>query len=293
MKYGLYLPNFGGFGDALTMASLARQAEGAGWDGFFIWDHINRDFKTPVVDPWIALSAVAVSTQILRIGALVTPLARRRPWKVARETVSLDRLCNGRLIMGVGLGSSGGTEVEWSSFGEELDLKARGEMLDEGLDILSGLWTGKPFGYTGRHYQVKEVQFLPPPLQAPRIPIWVAGNWPARPPFRRAARWDGMIPQMRAAEGDELTQLKQAVEFTRVERSAAGITRPYEIVYSTAPTPVGEPGRAAERIGPYAEAGVTWWLEQLNPQHFGRDWSEEWPMEAIRRKILAGPPAFY
>jgi alkanesulfonate monooxygenase SsuD/methylene tetrahydromethanopterin reductase-like flavin-dependent oxidoreductase (luciferase family) len=292
MKYGLYLPNFGAFGDARMMASLARLAEDAGWEGFFIWDHINRVFKVPMVDPWIALSAIAANTQTIRMGALVTPVARRRPWKLARETVSLDWLSNGRLVVGVGLGSRGGQEVEWSSFGEELDLKARGEMLDEGLEILAGLWSGKPFGYEGRHYQLKEVQFLPAPLQAPRIPVWIAGNWPARPPFRRAARWDGMIPQLLDTEGDELTQLKHAIRYTRELRNAVGNASPYDIVYSTAPTPVGEPARAAERIGPFAEAGVTWWLEQLSPQHFGSGWTEEWPLEAIRRKILSGPPAF-
>ena len=292
MKYGLYLPNFGAFGDARTLASLARQAEEAGWDGFYIWDHINRVYMVPIVDPWIALSAVAANTQSIRMGALVTPLARRRPWKLARETVSLDWLSNGRLVFGAGLGSRGGQEVEWSSFGEELDLKARGEMLEEGLDILAGLWSGKPFAYEGRHYKLKEVQFLPVPLQTPRIPVWIAGNWPARPPFRRAARWDGMIPQMLAPEGDELTQLKQAVHYTQEIRLAAGNTSPFDIVYSTAPTPIGEPAQAAAQIGPFAEAGVTWWLEQLNPQHFGCDWTDPWPLDAIRRKILAGPPDF-
>ena len=287
MKFGLYLPNFGAFGNARTLVELAQAAEGTGWDGFFLWDHINRSFKIDVVDPWIALSAIAASTKAIRIGALVTPLARRRPWKVAREAVSLDRLSNGRLVLGVGLGSSGGQEVEWSSFGEELDLKKRGEMLDEALEIITGLWSGQPFAYDGQHYRVKEVQFLPAPLQTPRIPVWVAGNWPARAPFRRAARWDGMIPQMRGSQGDELAQLKQAVQFTLALR---GSREPYEIVYSTPPTPGDDHARAAARIAPFAEAGVTWWLEQLNPQHFGRDWLDEWPLEAMRRRILQGPP---
>lgn len=288
MKYALYLPNFGAFGDARTLVSLAQEAEGAGWDGFFLWDHINRAFVIPMVDPWIALSAVAAATRTLRIGALVTPLARRRPWKVAREAVSLDRLSNGRLVLGVGLGSSGGQEAEWSNFGEELDLVARGQMLDESLEVITGLWSGQPFSYEGRHYHVKEAQFLPAPLQQPRIPVWVAGNWPHRAPFRRAARWDGMIPQMRGEKGDELTQLKEAVQYTLDLRSSDA---PYDVVYSTAPTPGGNPARAAERVRPFAEAGVTWWLEQLNPQHFGCDWLDEWPLEAMRRRILQGPPA--
>jgi alkanesulfonate monooxygenase SsuD/methylene tetrahydromethanopterin reductase-like flavin-dependent oxidoreductase (luciferase family) len=139
VKYGLYLPNFGPFGDARVLAELARDAERAGWDGFFLWDHVARPGAPPVVDPWIALAAIAVATERVRIGALVTPLARRRPWKVARETVSLDRLSNGRLVFGAGLGSSGGAEVEWAGFGEETDLARRAGMLDEGLEILTGL----------------------------------------------------------------------------------------------------------------------------------------------------------
>ena len=176
MKYGLYLPNFGAFGETRLLADLAHDAEQAGWDGFFIWDHIARPWTTQVVDTWVALTAIAQRTSRIRFGPLVTPLARRRPWKVARETVSLDRLSEGRLILGVGLGGSGGQSVEWANFAEELDLRTRAEMLDEGLDILTGLWSGKPFSYNGQHYQVNDSLFLPTPIQSPRIPIWVAGN---------------------------------------------------------------------------------------------------------------------
>ncbi len=287
MKYGVYLPNFGAFGDARRLASLAQEAEEAGWDGFFIWDHINRSFKTTVVDPWVALSAVALSTQRVRIGARVTPLARRRPWKLARETVSLDRLSNGRLIMGVGLGSTGGQEVEWGNFGEETDLKVRGKMLDEGLDVLTGLWSGQPFAYEGEHYRIKETQFLPPPVQTPRIPVWVAGKWPAKPPFRRAARWDGMMPHQFDPKIDEASQMKEAVQFTLSQRSSSD---PFDVAFSTPPTPGDDPARAAARVAPFAEAGVTWWLEDIYPNHFGGSWEGEWPVEAMRRRILQGPP---
>ncbi len=288
MKYGVYLPNFGAFGDARQLARLAQDAEAAGWDGFFIWDHINRAFRTEVVDPWVALAAVALSTEKVRIGALVTPLARRRPWKLARETVTLDRLSNGRLIFAAGLGSSGGQEVEWNNFGEEMDLKARGKMLDEGLDILSGLWSGEPFAYQGQHYRVKESQFLPPPVQKPRIPVWIAGNWPARPPFRRAARWDGMMPQFTAFEGDKLEPMKEAVQFTLGLR---GSRAPFDVAFSAPHTPGEDPAAAAALVAPFAEAGVTWWLEQIYPQHFGGSLeAREWPVEAMRRRILQGPP---
>ncbi len=288
MKYGVYLPNFGAFGDARLLARLAQEAEASGWDGFFIWDHINRAFQTAVVDPWVALAAVALSTEKVRIGALVTPVARRRPWKLARETVTLDRLSNGRLIFAAGLGSSGGQEVEWSNFGEEMDLKVRGQMLDEGLDILSGLWSGQPFAYPGRHYQVNESQFLPAPAQVPRIPVWIAGSWPNRPPFRRAARWDGMMPQFLAYEGDKLAPIKEAIQFTRSQRKSE---EPFDVAFSAPHTPGDDPAAAAALVAPFAEAGVTWWLEQIYPQHFGASLeAREWPVEAMRRRILQGPP---
>jgi len=289
MNYGLYLPNFGAFGDARVLANLARDAEQAGWDGFFIWDHVARPWPTRLVDPWVALSAVALNTATIRFGPLVTPLARRRPWKLARETVSLDHLSAGRLILGVGLGSSGGQAVEWANFSEELDLRTRGEMLDESLDILTGLWSAQPFAYAGQHFQVSESQFTPAPVQAPRIPIWVAGNWPNKAPFRRAARWDGVVPQVNLNQGDELTQLKQAIQYTREHRNSEA---PYDVVYSTAPMLSQEPAKVAERVGPYAEAGITWWLEQLYPHHFGSDWQTDWPVEAMRQRIGQGPPSF-
>src|ERR1051325_2906646 len=267
MKYVLHLPNFGAFADARLLAALAHEAEQAGWQGFFLWDHIVRAWTTPVVDPWVALSAIALNTSEIHFGPLVTPLARRRPWKVARETVSLDRLSGGRFILGVGLGSSGGRTVEWANFGEELDLKNRAEMLDEGLDILTGLWSGEPFTYTGEHYQVKDSQFMPVPIQSPRIPIWVAGNWPHKPPFRRAARWDGMMPIIDPNQGDGLIQLKQVIQYTQDHRVNSAT---FEVVYSTF---IGNRSvKAAEQAARYEEVGVTWLLEELEPQHFGGDW---------------------
>src|SRR5512143_3378281 len=133
MQYAVYLPNFGPFGDAQTLIEWAQDAEQAGWDGFFIWDHIARDPAAgPVVDPWITLSGIAARTSRIKISALVTPLPRRRPWKVARETASLDHLSRGRLIFGAGTGGAGGLAREWTNFGEVADLKTRGAMLDEG-----------------------------------------------------------------------------------------------------------------------------------------------------------------
>ncbi len=158
---------------------LARDAESAGWDGFFLWDHIAEKDEAgnslPCTDPWIALTAAALQTTSIILGTTVTPLPRRRPHKLARETVTLDRLSGGRLVLGVGIG---GGKTEWDLLGEETDLPSRGRMLDEGLDILVGLWSGESFEYQGEHYHIEQAQFLPKPLQQPRIPIWVGGGWP-------------------------------------------------------------------------------------------------------------------
>src|ERR1700730_5324126 len=151
MRYAMFLPNFGPFGDARVIADLAARAESAGWDGFFIWDHmvVSTNEAFPVADPWVALAAAATATSRVRLGALVTPLSRRRPWKVARETVTLDHLSGGRLIFGAGLGGSAaeGFATEFDDLGEQADLRARAGMLDEALEIIAGLWSGEPFSF--------------------------------------------------------------------------------------------------------------------------------------------------
>jgi len=281
MKYGIYLPNFGPYGDARALADLARDAEGAGWDGFFIWDHINWEHQ-PVVDPWVGLAAVAVNTERMRIGTTVTPLPRRRPWKLARETVSLDHLSGGRLILGVGIG---GGEQEWDDLGEETDLKARGAMLDEALEVLLGLWSGKPFSYDGDFYHIKQAQFLPMPVQVPHIPIWVGGSWPSKRPFQRAARWDGVYPLFKEWE-KELEQLPDVVAYVQARRES---DRPFDIVLQGA-TPGDDKAKAASIVAPYAEAGITWWLESIAPYRFGQDFDGKWPVEALRQRVLQGPP---
>ncbi len=269
MKYGLYLPNFGAFGDARALAELAEAAERAGWDGFFVWDHIARPGGPPVVDPWIALSAIAVATERVRIGALVTPLARRRPQKVARETVSLDRLSNGRLVFGAGLGSAGGAQSEWAAFGEEQDLQRRAELLDEGLAVLDGLWSGASFSFAGKHFRVADARFQPRPLQQPRIPVWIAAYWPNRRPLARAARWDGLFCLFRDGRPRDLEQLAEAVECVKARRDGA---EPFEVVYCADPATAPEP---------YARAGATWWLARIDPTD---------PLERARSLIAAGPP---
>ena len=287
MRFGITVPPFADFSDPRALAELAREAESAGWDGFFIWDHIFFDPTFhPVADPWVSLAAVALSTQRMRIGTMVTPVARRRPWKLARETVSVDRLSNGRLILGVGLGDP----VQWDFgfFGEETDSKIRARRLDEGLEVLTGLWSGEPFSYQGEQFDVKEVIFPPTPVQSPRIPIWVGGWWPNKPPLRRAARWDGVYP---AKWGGTITpdEWRELLAYIQAHRTAS---TPFDAVHSGA-TPGDNLTQATELVEPYAQAGVNWWIEPVDPWRFGWSFEAPWAPEAtvlMRERIRQGPP---
>src|SRR5512133_3420780 len=185
MKYGFVLPR----GDARTAADFARSAEEAGWDGFFVWEPVWG------IDAWVSLTAAAMQTGTIRLGTMIMPVSRMRPWKLASETATLDNLSNGRVILSVGLGA---VDTGFEAFGEVTDRKIRAELLDEGLDILTGLWRGQPFNYSGKHYTVKETSFAPPPtpVQRPRIPIWVVGAWPRMKSMQRALRYDGLLPSI-------------------------------------------------------------------------------------------------
>jgi alkanesulfonate monooxygenase SsuD/methylene tetrahydromethanopterin reductase-like flavin-dependent oxidoreductase (luciferase family) len=278
MHFGIYSPNFGAETTPLLLADLAAEAEQAGWDGFFLWDHIvySRRQKLPLYDPWVTLAGMAMRTEHLRIGTTVTPLARRRPWKLARETVTLDHLSNGRLVLSVGVGDP--DEDDYGTFAEPTDRKVRAAMLDEGLEILCGLWGGKPFEYQGEHYQVKKVAFLPTPLQAPRIPIWVGGFWPHKRPFRRAARWDGSFPL-----GNPFTPAPHTVQEIRayIDRYRQN-PAPYDIVIMGA-TPGNDPKAAHRRVAAYLGTGLTWWLESLFR------WRNS--IEGMRQRVRQGPPS--
>jgi len=178
VKRGIYVAPFEELAEPRLVAELAARAERRGWDGFFVWDHVA--YRAPVravADPWVTLAAVAMATERVTIGPLVTPLARRRPHQLARETVTLDRLSAGRLVLGVGLGSDRTGEFDPARFGEERDPRARARLLDDGLARLQEYWSGK---------------FEPRPVG--RIPIWVAARWPHRRPLARAARHDGVFP---------------------------------------------------------------------------------------------------
>jgi alkanesulfonate monooxygenase SsuD/methylene tetrahydromethanopterin reductase-like flavin-dependent oxidoreductase (luciferase family) len=271
MKYGLDVAIHGEFADPALLAELAAQAEAAGWDGFFVQDGLLH--SEVATDPWIALAAIAARTSRIRIGALVTALARRHPWQVARQSVALDQLSGGRLIFGAGLGFE---TRDFSAFGQEADARIRAERLDEGLAILDGLWSGEPVTFQGAHYQVKQARFRPRPVQSPRIPVWIAGFWPNRRPFRRAARWDGLYVGTQKADGELLTpgELREAIAYVNAHRKGAG---PFDVAFAGTTPPDPQEGRAL--VQPFADAGVTWWLEGI--------W--ESPASASER-IGHGPP---
>jgi alkanesulfonate monooxygenase SsuD/methylene tetrahydromethanopterin reductase-like flavin-dependent oxidoreductase (luciferase family) len=235
VQRGLYLAPFDELADPRTLVALAVEAEEHGWDGVFLWDHIRwRPPVRAVADPWIALSAIAAHTQRLLLGPLVTPLSRRRVHKVARETATLDRLSQGRLILGVGLGSNNNGEL--GPFGEVVDARERAQRLDDGLTRLTEFWAG---------------EFEPRPVQEPRIPIWVAARWPNRRPVRRAARWDGVFP-VELPGPEALAELAAEIAQLRSDDQ-----KPFELVVDL------EPGVDLE---PWREAGATWILTDFGPQ---------------------------
>ena len=283
MQYAIYTPNFGPYTSPAALADMAREAETAGWDGFFLWDHV-AGWPQPTFDPWITLTAIALATTQLRFGC-ITPLPRRRPWKLARETASLDLLSGGRLtlIVGTGIGAA-----EWDDLGEETDLKKRGAMLDEGLDVLTGLWSGEPFSYTGEHYQLRNAHFRPTPVQRPRVPVWVGGFWPNKAPFRRMARWDGMFPLFEEWESEKVLPLLQDA-LTYVQEHRLDPAAPFEVAV-TGVTPGDAPAVAQELVAAYANAGATWWFEGIAPYRLGLDFDTEWPLDAFRERIRQGPP---
>jgi alkanesulfonate monooxygenase SsuD/methylene tetrahydromethanopterin reductase-like flavin-dependent oxidoreductase (luciferase family) len=293
MRYGLTIPNFGDTWHPRTLAGRACEAEDAGWDGFFLWDHVYLG-AMPHADPWIALAAIALATERIKLGPMVTPIPRRNIVKLARETVTLDHLSNGRLIFGAGIGLG---SWEWRMLGMDIDNKTRGAMLDEALDLLAKLWSGQSVSHHGEFYTVQvdlegasePGPFLPASLQSPRIPIWVAGMWPNKPPFRRAARWDGAFP-IKAGDPAE-----GGLQPDDVRALAAYIARyrtsgdPFDIVVAGV-TPGGDPAAARAKAAAYADAGATWWLEDIGPWSLGWDQGGAGAVEAIHERIRQGPP---
>jgi alkanesulfonate monooxygenase SsuD/methylene tetrahydromethanopterin reductase-like flavin-dependent oxidoreductase (luciferase family) len=251
MRRGIFVAPFDELADPRLLAGLAADAEAAGWDGFFLWDHIVYSAPTSaVLDPWIVMAAIAMATERLITGPLVTPLSRRRPHKLARETVTLDLLSAGRLVLGVGLGSD--RHGELSPFGEVAVPREQARLLDESLVKLEDYWAGA---------------FLPRPVQRPRIPIWAAARWPARKPVRRAARLDGLFPVELPAP-DALAQLRDEIAEQRLQE---GLTGPFDLVVT------GQPGTDP---APWEAAGATWALTGFGAQPKLAD---------VRAAIAAGP----
>ena len=277
MRYGVYVPNFGPFWHPRAVAELARLVEDCGWDGLFLWDHMafDRAGTEEVGDPWIALAAAAMVTERIRLGALITPLARRRPWKFARETVSLDHLSSGRVVAGIGLGDP--PEVEFAVFGEEPAARVRADRLDEAVEVVNGLWSGRPYSFSGTHHEVAEITFLPAPVQTPRIPIWVAGVWPHKRPFRRAARWDGVFPEDAETGTPTPERLREIVAYIGSHRVSS---ESFDVVISGQT----EASTAERQLEPYLASPLTWWLERSQP-------GKRYSLAATRARVSAGPPA--
>jgi len=277
MQYGFIIPG----GDLDSIIELACEAEEAGWDGIFYWDGIYIEGAGPMYDPWAVLAAIAMRTRRIRMGLILTPPSRRRPWKLARETVTIDHLSQGRLILPVGLGAldDGG----FTKVGEATDRKTRAQLLDESLEILTGLWSGQPFSFHGQHYHVEEMTFLPPPVQTPRIPIWVVGAWSSKKSMQRVVRYDGLLPSKFGAtsSADNIiapTDIRAMKAYVEVYRT---LTTPFDIVQE-GQTPGDDPQKARDIIAPFVEAGITWWTESM--------WDFSGDLDKIHTRVKQGPP---
>lgn len=256
--------------DVKQALECAELAEAHGWDGFFLWDGVWG------LDPWVQLAAIAVRTSRIRLGTMITPVSRRRPWTLAGQTVTLDHLSNGRLILPVGLGA---IDTGFANFGEQTDRKIRAELLDEGLAIITGLWKGQPFNYSGKHYQIKETSFMspPPPLQQPRIPIWVVGAWRREKSMQRVVKYDGLLPNKLDDKGkhtsydaDDLRAMKAYIsEYRKLDT-------PFEIVCE------GTTPKDQKKVAAFAAAGMTWWIESM--------WEAPNALADLKARLKDGPP---
>ena len=295
MKKGVFVaPTINEFSDPQNLVDLAVMAEEAGWDGYFICDHLllDPDGFLPLADPTVVLSAVAAVTERVKIGAMVTPISRRRPWKVAKEFATLDQLSNGRVVIGVGLG---GLDQEFSNFDEDPDKKVLAKKTDEGLEIIQRLHSGEAVDFSGEIYNVRGARLLPRPDQRPRIPVWVGAMLPAKPGQRRAARWDGIMPHVMPAmleESQDTTgvdmrvlmqptpeQIREVVEFSAALRESED---PFDVVVSGITAGLDKES-ASKILSEYKSVGGTWWLEWL-------DCGKPDSLEEIKSLIQAGPP---
>ena len=257
-------------GDPREAAELAAAAEAAGWNGVFTWDGVAIG-TGDTYDPWVVMAAMAMRTERVTLGAIVTPPSRRRPWKLAREALSVDVLSGGRLVLPVGLGAL--DDAAFGAVGEATDARTRAELLDETLAILEGLWSGEPFAFEGAHYRFPALTFRPAPVQRPRIPVWVVAIPTSDRSMARAARWDGLVSQV--GEAAELGPITAWLDRERPSWRTDG----FQLV-AQGSTPPDE-AAAVAIVRPWAEAGATWWLDA--------DWSSA-TVESQRRRIESGPP---
>jgi alkanesulfonate monooxygenase SsuD/methylene tetrahydromethanopterin reductase-like flavin-dependent oxidoreductase (luciferase family) len=276
MRFGVFLPPFAEFAEPQRVVALSKLAEESGWDGLFLWDHMLAAPGMAVADPWVILGAAAAGTSRIRMGALVTPLPRRRPWVLSRQMATLDRLSDGRLIGGVGLGDDGWSE--FSSFGEVTDPVIRGQMLDEALELLQRFLSGAPVKYQGRHYTIDAPPLLPKPRQDP-LPLWGAVRWPNRKPLARIAKLQGCFPIFATASGlpppdpGEIVALRAAL-------TGLGAQLDHDIVVRcslSAEDPAGVPAALAA----LEDSGVTWVLEGFPPGM---------PPDRVAEVVAKGPP---
>lgn len=295
MKHGIYAPTFNDYGDPNTLVALAVLAEESGYDAFFIWDHLalQPDGAIDIVDATVVLGAIAQATERIRLGAMITPVARRRPWKLAKELATLDHLSRGRVTLGVGLGEP--ADLEFENFGEDPSAKTRAARLDEGLDLLDPLLRGERVDHDGPHYRVRNTRLAPACVQTPRLPIWAAASLPAHAGLRRAARLDGLFPilfpEVVVTKPDGRVDwshwwldpqgfgdaAKATLEY-RAEREGSAFD-----LAATGSTEFDSAEQAGEKVRAYEAAGATWWLEWLDDSPGRQD--------EIRRLIQRGPPA--
>ncbi|WP_371401528.1 LLM class flavin-dependent oxidoreductase [Kribbella sp. NBC_00662] len=282
MKYGFVMA----YGDARDAAELAPLAEEHGWDGFFVWESIWG------IDAWVMLGAAAMTTERIRLGTMLTPLPRRKPWDVAGQVSTVDNLSGGRVILSVGLGVTG--EDRFWLFEEDPGRKVRAELMDESLEMLPHLWRDEPFEYSGKHYRSRKIAELmppapPPPVQQPRVPTWVVGGWPRPKSMRRAALQDGWLPNYVAPAGGEPGELTpellvDGIDWIRRERAAHDLSMDGYDIVAEGNTRADAPN-AADTVRPWAEAGATWWIDA--------DWSSmdrDVVRQAAERRLTAGPP---
>jgi alkanesulfonate monooxygenase SsuD/methylene tetrahydromethanopterin reductase-like flavin-dependent oxidoreductase (luciferase family) len=280
MRFAINLPNGRECGYPRKLAEFALLAEEAGWDAVFLEDYIiwQGHNDAPTFDPWVALAAMASSTSSIRLGTMVTPIARRRPWKLARECVTLDHLSGGRLILGIGVGDTQ-IDTSFTRFGEVVDVRQRALMVDEAIELLARLWSGEEVTYDGQFYHLEGVRLLPRPLQKPRIPIWIGGVWPLKGPTQRALRWDGACLYKLPPEEEFTPQdVRDLVELAYTHRDPDA---PFDIVVGHASWQRAEDAkREREHIASLAEAGATWWSQYIAPdsEKVMRKYIEEGPL---------------